>query len=521
MPEHLKALVVILALALPTFWLGRRALVPVLMDDRVFTLRRNVWFTITLIAFLAHNYWLYVLGTAFVLIAVRKRDPNPLALFFFVLFTVPAIQVLIPGLGILGHVFAIDHLRLLTLVVLLPAVVTASEAPRVPLGRMGADRFVLLYLLLLLGFQFVLNSYTGAMRSSFYLVIDILIPYYAASRCLRDGAALKEALAAFVMAAFLLVSVAFFEYTRRWLLYSALDKALGEAWPFGSYLGRDDSLRALASTGHPIALGYVIAIAMGLFLFVSPLLTSRKLRIGCWLALAASLFFTGSRGPWIGAAVAMLFAVALGPQPVRRYMRLFIGAAIGLPLLIFSPWGDSVLRYVPFIGTVDTGSLDYRQQLFDVSILVLQQNPIFGAYDYMQNPAMEQLRQGEGLIDMVNTYLAVAMSTGLVGLTLFAGTFIAAAWSAWRVLRLQPPDSDRRRVGAGLIAAIVAMMITIATTSPVGAIALVSWMFAGLAIAYATVPSWADTFSRSFDAPVPQPRGLRAGYQGPGVARFD
>ena len=61
MSEHLRALVVILALSLPVFWLAKAPATALAMSAEQFNRSRNLWLAITLIAFLAHNFWLYLL----------------------------------------------------------------------------------------------------------------------------------------------------------------------------------------------------------------------------------------------------------------------------------------------------------------------------------------------------------------------------------------------------------------------------------------------------------------------------
>lgn len=58
MPEHFRALIVILFLASVVFLLARRPatdLIP--LSD--FKRRRNLWFLLTLLAFVSHSFWLY------------------------------------------------------------------------------------------------------------------------------------------------------------------------------------------------------------------------------------------------------------------------------------------------------------------------------------------------------------------------------------------------------------------------------------------------------------------------------
>ena len=58
MPEHLRALIVILVLATTVFAFAHR---PACTITKVgdYTRRRNLWFALTLAAFLAYNFWVY------------------------------------------------------------------------------------------------------------------------------------------------------------------------------------------------------------------------------------------------------------------------------------------------------------------------------------------------------------------------------------------------------------------------------------------------------------------------------
>ena len=56
MPEHLRALVVILILAAFTFFLAKK-ITATLISPEQFKRWRNAWIGITLIAFLAGNFW--------------------------------------------------------------------------------------------------------------------------------------------------------------------------------------------------------------------------------------------------------------------------------------------------------------------------------------------------------------------------------------------------------------------------------------------------------------------------------
>src|SRR6267142_2780484 len=121
MPEHIRALVVILALSAGVFLFAKVPATALAMAPRDFERRRNLWFAITLTAFLAHNFWLYIVVAAGLLLVAVRNEHNKLAMFFFLLFAVPPLGEQITGLGLIKHFFTIDYSRLLSLAVLLPA----------------------------------------------------------------------------------------------------------------------------------------------------------------------------------------------------------------------------------------------------------------------------------------------------------------------------------------------------------------------------------------------------------------
>jgi hypothetical protein len=120
MPDHLRALVIILILAPLTFAVARPVTVP-LIADADFVRRRNLWIALTLVAYLAHNFWICILLAGVLLWYATAREHNRIALYFFVLFALPALPDAIPGLGVINYFFSIDSLRLLSLAVLAPA----------------------------------------------------------------------------------------------------------------------------------------------------------------------------------------------------------------------------------------------------------------------------------------------------------------------------------------------------------------------------------------------------------------
>lgn len=489
MPEHIRALVVILVVASAVFWLAERPLCQFATAAADYKRRRNLWFGVTLAVFLAHNYWLYVLACCALLAYHSRREPNPLALFCVVLFAAPPLENTIPGLGLITSLFELNHLRLTTLAVLLPAAIRlwSDPTPRDASFRVP-DALLSGYLLLLFVMQAVVDSATGTLRATFCFFLDIWLPYYVASRTLRNLAGFRDMVAALVLTLAIMAALAAFESLRSWLLYGSVRSALGlnEA-SIGTYIFRSEggALRANVSAGNAIVLGYLMMIGLGLLVFLRLSISNRGMLLATG-ALAVGLLAALSRGPWVGTVALLFVALGLGPGVGRRLAWLIGGGGLVFGLVVISPLGDKVIDLLPFVGTVDEFNVQYRQRLFDVSQVILWQNPWFGAFDYMLRPEMEQMRQGQGIIDIVNSYIAVALAYGLVGLVLFVAPFAHSFWTVWcirRKLIVLHPEGET--LGRALLGTLVGVLITIATASSIMSIPVMYWVLVGACAAYA------------------------------------
>jgi O-antigen ligase len=98
---------------------------------------------------------------------------------------------------------------------------------------------------------------------------------------------------------------------------------------------------------------------------------------------------------------------------------------------------------------------------------------------------MEQMRQGQGIIDIVNTYLQFALPYGLIGLSLFALCLLAVIRAVLRGRRLiVRSDTEAERLGRILLGAMAGILVTIATVSSIGVIAPMYWLMSGICVAY-------------------------------------
>ena len=178
--------------------------------------------------------------------------------------------------------------------------------------------------------------------------------------------------------------------------------------------------------------------------------------------------------------------IGTGRKAVKRLMLLALAGVLALPLLAVVPGGQKVLDLLPFIGTVEAENITYRQQLIDNAMIVIQRNPWLGSFDYRSTPEMQSLTQGQGIIDIVNTYIGIALSVGLIGLMLFVCFFAAVLLGIRKGMRsFSNKDDEARRLGRALLATLAGILITIVTVSSITVIPVVYWSIAGLGVAYA------------------------------------
>ena len=149
---------------------------------------------------------------------------------------------------------------------------------------------------------------------------------------------------------------------------------------------------------------------------------SRFWAIAGIIFLCAGMIAAFSRGPWVGAVAGVFMFLLLQPNPGRSLLKGAIIVALIVGVALISPLGDKFISYLPFVGTIEAANVTYRERLLEVAWGLVQQHPFFGTPFYLES--MEELRQGQGIIDTVNTFATVAMASGLVGLGIFATFFL-------------------------------------------------------------------------------------------------
>jgi hypothetical protein len=172
-------------------------------------------------------------------------------------------------------------------------------------------------------------------------------------------------------------------------------------------------------------------------------------------ALAGGLLMTQSRGPWIGAGLALLLVLLMQRFPTWKAVTLF-GLIAGVFLVAAYIYGRQYTE-VDRTQAADDEQRNaiYRRELLDSYKPIVKERKAFG-WGITTYPAMN----GQASID--NEYLMLAVTQGFVGLGLFlaigGGTMV-------RLLKLltRPMAPEDRALIVAHLAAIIGVMTTITT----------------------------------------------------------
>ena len=128
------------------------------------------------------------------------------------------------------------------------------------------------------------------------------------------------------------------------------------------------------------------------------------------------------------------------------------------------------------------GTFEYRRRLFLAQMEILPRNFWFGNSLYKAEPEMQELIQGQGIIDPVNTFSTMAVERGMISLVFFIFILLRGVWTGFGYIRYGFAVGNQIWVnfGAALSATIISMSIALATTSFLNS-AVMLWLLMALA----------------------------------------
>jgi O-antigen ligase len=418
---------------------------------------------------------------------IPQKKAEQIKYYFILLPIIPLFVYEVPGpLGI-NLLLDLTYARLLSLVILVPAfiaIISKSGGGTKKFLYGSLDKLIFSYVFLLSLLAFRDTTVTSGFRGAFNLIaLDIFLPYYVISRSVQSLDDFRRVFIGILFSAIMLSFLGLFEQKFQWPFFGYLPELLDFRPVVVNAFGevRGIFLRVNA-TMAPIPLGYFMVFALGILLFIKELLPKRKLFIFATSVLfLITLIFTGSRGAWLTALVFLLFYFYL--KVSNLWLKLgFLAGGVGLIFV-----GNLILTMMGGLNvdSVDEhGTFQYRIDLVKTSIDVITDNFLFGTDDPNKGGALESMRQGQGIIDIVNSYLELLFYYGVVGFTLFLTIFFISLRNLYEAAKSMKKNRDIWLLGNMLIAMTMATLVMIGTVSSVNFIPIYYWSLIGLVGAY-------------------------------------
>jgi len=497
MPEYLRAYIVVFTLSNLVFWILPKLKFS-FIDKSEIKQWASYWLIVGSLCFFVSNIWLYVTCLAIMIGYANHSKVDRLPLFFAILCASPLYVFTIPGFGLINYLITLNYVSVLVLLLLLP------EFGRQKYRSASNYPFysaVIAYIAVISILGFRDNTFTNSLRLFVTYVVTTFLPFIIISKSLNSIETIKKCLFTIILCLAPLALIGCFESLKYWKLYSsALVNLLGDgnAMRYGL---RGDSLRASTLFASPIAFGYMMVIGLGLLLFLQKYTTQKNLLRFISILFLGALYFTKARGPWLGLIVMAVLFIWSGPNRFGNFSKFTIGSAVSVLALSMTGFGKKLISMLPFLsssGSHESSTVDYRFKLLEQANILFQKNPIFGLANYRETPEMEVMRQGQGIIDVVNSYIDIGLSYGIVGLGLFTFIFFGLFFTVLKKLRSLPPEQeDLINIGRSLYAIMGAILFIIFTVSSINYIPIFYWLFAGLCSAYIRLCNKAISDSRT------------------------
>jgi hypothetical protein len=393
------------------------------------------------------------------------RSKYFLGFYTFLIFTTPFLSQPVQ----LGGVYLIDFSFAHCLSIgALGAILVGKRNVRRASGP--ADLCVVILILLFFLADLRGSSATNVLREFSNSILSYVLPYYVLSRAARDEEELRAAFVGLGCAVSVLSAIAVFEVWRSWPIYRGMWGHYGIELTSGASVKlRGGIMRSAGPYPEPLSLSFAMTIAFTALMAMHKRFTLNRYY---WVLLGlclVGLVMPQGRTAWIGCLVAFLALDLYRREMSVLAIKLALLGIGGMILLLVSSFSQRIATLLG-ITAEGQGTVDYRQRLLERGIEEFWKHPWLG--DSINNVLgrMQDLIQGEGIVDLVNGYLHVALISGAVGLAVLLITVIV-----FLALLVQQGARKRQKTSpfiqdalAWSFASVFAILIMLTTMSIIG-----------------------------------------------------
>ena len=304
----------------------------------------------------------------------------------------------------------------------------------------------------------------GWWRALAYYTFVYAIPVYIVTRSLRNSVERQTMLTAMACAGVILAVIVLYEARGSWPLYASLGQHYGNDLNGIVVKWRGNLMRSYGPMGEATNMGFVLVICFAAAFASRRAFVSKTAYIWIVGLIAFGSLAPQSRGGLIGMAVAFI---------VSSFYRRGIGSAMQIMaaglLLTGTYLGATMIASIgsqlSYSLNEGTGTGNYRSELLRRGMEEFWKSPIFGDSFTNVVARMQDMIQGEGIVDFVNSYLYFALFAGGIGLLLFCLSFLIPIGRLAAIRTQLMPGSADRDVAGFCLALLASGAVMLAFTS--------------------------------------------------------
>ena len=321
------------------------------------------------------------------------------------------------------------------------------------------------------------TSATNILREILDHTLYFGIPYLVVSRLARTPADFRRIAVALAGAGCLLATLLVAEFVAHWPFFRPMYDNVG--LNLGSPLAvkmREGNIRSTGPFIEATAAAFCLTFAVIAASQIRSAFSTKLFHVGVMLLLVAGVIAPQSRGALLGLTVGFA-AMYLYRRSQTVIATLLLGAAV-LAAFFATVLFQSDANTVAYSQSSET--VEYRKRLMSRGVEEFSRSPLTGDSYPSVLERMQDLRQGEGIVDFVNTYLWVALLSGLMGLIPFTAAFAMRLVNLWRIRPRLSRAGFNSQPAAFAFATLIAPLTMLIFTSFGGRIAIMT--FVGLAL---------------------------------------
>lgn len=422
------------------------------------------------LATFAHFYAVFAVGLVVIIVGFpvqfggavgrQARLEQQLRLAFFAL---PLLPIFYRDVT-LGS-FTLTQLNYVTLICGILAGAMIASGTRLPNSRLATWDITFATMMLAQLFMDVRgNDFLFMLRSTLQVILTLGLPYFVFSRAIAMSTNPTRLLFAMILATAAIAVIALFESTRSWLLYIDMTNYVGANPDIisGYSKQRGGMLRPGATWGDSTSLALFFAVILVMLYALRREIGSRRLVLVLAGMLACGLFISLARVGYLAAVVGLAACFIYE----RRYARLALLTA-AVPIAALSLVALAAL--FPVIGSSiglssdAAGTANYREMLNRDGLALWRSNWLIGFSMPEILAGLHHLRQGEGIVDLVNQPLTILMRGGVIFATLYYAMTFRLLWAL--AARRRRMDKQARAIACGAFAGTLALLAGLFTTS--------------------------------------------------------